>query len=117
MCGRATDRWRASRRVASSPRRDRERCHGALTLPPEPRLRLLAEVDALVREAPQRIVPFDERAAQMLGEYVARPALKQKPRSYPDTQIAAIALSRELTIVTRNTEDFPEVPGVNPFED
>jgi toxin FitB len=68
-------------------------------------------------DAPQKIVPFDEKAAQVWGEYISRPALKHKPRSYPDTQIAAIALSRGLIIVTRNTQDFPEVPVVNPFED
>jgi predicted nucleic acid-binding protein len=32
-------------------------------------------------------------------------------------QIAAIALSRGLTVATRNTQDFPEVPVLNPFED
>ena len=94
-----------------------ERYQGAHNAPKEKSIRLLAELDALVREAPQRIVPFDQKAAQVWGEYVSRLALKQKPRSYPDTQIAAIALSRGLTIVTRNTQDFPQVPVLNPFED
>ncbi len=44
-----------------------------------------------------------------------RPALKAQPTSYPDSQIAAIALARNLTVVTRNGADFPEVPTVNPF--
>ena len=43
------------------------------------------------------------------------PALKAHPKSYPDTQIAAIALSHDLIVVTRNVEDFPEVPTLNPF--
>ena len=95
-----------------------ERYQGAHGAPSRiQRIRLLAELDALVREAPERIVPFDTEAAKVWGEYVTRPALKQKPRSYPDTQIAAIALSRGLTLVTRNTQDFPEVPVINPFED
>lgn len=94
-----------------------ERYYGAHIAPEEKRVRLLAELDALVLEAPHRIVPFDENAARIWGEYISRPALKQKPRGYPDTQIAAIALSRGLTIVTRNTVDFPEVPVLNPFED
>ena len=92
-----------------------ERYQGAHSAPREQRARLLAELDALVNEAPQKILPFDEKAAQV--EYVSRPTLKNKPRNYPDTQIAAIALSRELTVVTRNTQDFPEVPLINPFED
>jgi predicted nucleic acid-binding protein len=36
---------------------------------------------------------------------------------YPDTQIAAIALTHNLIVVTRNTEDFPGVDTLNPFED
>jgi predicted nucleic acid-binding protein len=66
---------------------------------------------------PKIVVPFDAEAAKVWGEYVSRPALKQKPRGYPDTQIAAIALSRGLIVVTRNTQDFPEVSVLNPFED
>ena len=94
-----------------------ERYYGAHIASAELRVRLLAELDALVLEAPERIVPFDDKAARIWGEYISRPALRQKPRGYPDTQIAAIALSRGLTIVTRNTADFPEVPVLNPFED
>jgi len=84
-----------------------ERYQGAHNASQEQRIRLLAELDALVHEAPQRIVPFDTEAAKVWGEYTSRRALKLKPRSYPDTQIPAIALSRRLTIVTRNTQDFP----------
>lgn len=90
---------------------------GAHDAPREKRVRLLAELDSLVNESPHRIIPFDEKAAQVWGEYVSRPELKNKPRGYPDTQIAAIALSRGLTVVTRNTTDFPEVDVLNPFED
>ena len=94
-----------------------ERYKGAHDAPKEKRVRLLAEVDHFVRTFSEAIVPFDAEAARVWGEYISRPALKLKPRSYPDTQIAAIALSRGLTIVTRNTRDFPEVPVINPFED
>jgi predicted nucleic acid-binding protein len=94
-----------------------ERYQGAYTAPAEQRVRLLAEVDLFIREFGETVVPFDAEAARVWGEYVSRPALKLKPRSYPDTQIAAIALSRGLTLVTRNTKDFPEVPVLNPFED
>ena len=94
-----------------------ERYQGAHNAPKEQRVRLLAEVDHFISEFGETVVPFDAEAAKVWGEYVSRPALKQKPRSYPDTQIAAIALSRGLTVVTRNTQDFPEVPVLNPFED
>jgi len=94
-----------------------ERYQWAHSAPKEQRIRFLAEVDHFLREFGETIVPFDAEAAKVWGEYVSRPALKQKPRSYLDTQIAAIALSRGLTVVTRNTQEFPEVPVLNPFED
>jgi toxin FitB len=93
------------------------RFQGAHLAPQEQQPRLLAEVDQFTREFGEALVPFDADAAKVWGEYVARPALKQKPRSYPDTQIAAIAMSRGLTVVTRNIKDFLEVPVLNPFED
>jgi predicted nucleic acid-binding protein len=64
-----------------------------------------------------RILPFDAEAAATWGDYVARSTLRNRPRSYPDTQIAAIALTHNLIVVTRNTDDFPEVDKLNPFED
>lgn len=94
-----------------------ERYQGAHQAARERQARLLAEVDNFVREFGEVIVPFDAEAARVWGEYVSRPGIRQRPRGYPDTQIAAIALSRGLTVVTRNTEDFPEVPVLNPFED
>jgi len=94
-----------------------ERYQGARNAPKEQRVRWLAEVDHFIREFGETVIPIDAEAAKTWGEYVSRPALKQKAGSYPDTQIAAIALSRGLTVVTRNTKDFPEVPVLNPFED
>ncbi len=94
-----------------------ERYQGAHNAPKELRVRLLSEVDRFIHEFGETVVPFDAEAAKVWGEYVSRPAVKQQPRGYPDTQIAAIALSRGLTVVTRNTQDFPEVPVLNPFED
>jgi predicted nucleic acid-binding protein len=94
-----------------------ERYHGAHTAPTDLRSALLESVRDFRDEFSDRILPFDTAAAETWGEYVSRPALKKKPRSYPDTQIAAIALTHNLIIITRNTEDFPEVDTLNPFED
>jgi predicted nucleic acid-binding protein len=94
-----------------------ERYHGANTAPTERRAAMLKAVDDFRDEFADRILPFDAKAAETWGEYVSRPALRNKPRSYPDTQIAAIALSHNLIVVTRNTADFPEIQTLNPFED
>jgi len=88
---------------------------GAHGVGPGRREKLLAEIEAFAREAGERLLSFDAAAAAAWGEYVSSPQLKRKPRSYPDTQIAAIAISRSLTVVTRNTNDFPVVDTLNPF--
>ena len=92
-----------------------ERFRGAFAVPFERRAESLKAAHKLVQENAERIIPFDAKAAEAWGEYVERPALKAHPKSYPDTQIAAIALSHDLIVVTRNVEDFPEVPTLNPF--
>ena len=57
-----------------------ERYQGAHNAPKEQRVRLLAEVDHFIREFGETVVPFDAEAAKVWGEYVSRPALKQKDR-------------------------------------
>jgi predicted nucleic acid-binding protein len=94
-----------------------ERYYGANSAPPNQRGAMLKSVRDFRNEFADRILPFDAEAAATWGEYVARPALRNRPRSYPDTQIAAIALTHNLIVVTRNTDDFPEVDKLNPFED
>ena len=59
-----------------------ERYHGAHNAPKELRVRLLSEVDRFIHEFGEIVVPFDAEAAKVWGEYVSRPALKQKPRGY-----------------------------------
>jgi toxin FitB len=94
-----------------------ERYHGANTAPTDRRTALLNAVHEFRNEFADRILSFDAAAAETWGEYVSRSTLRNKPRSYPDTQIAAIALTHNLTVVTRNTDDFPEVETLNPFSD
>jgi predicted nucleic acid-binding protein len=94
-----------------------EHFHGAHAAPPDQRTAMLKAVRDFRDEFADRILPFDAEAAETWGGYVSRSTLKNRPRSYPDTQIAAIALTHNLTLVTRNTDDFPEVETLNPFED
>ncbi len=94
-----------------------ERYHGAHLAPPDQRAAWLQAVHDFRDEFADRILPFDAEAAETWGGYVSRPALRNRPRSYPDTQIAAIAITHHLVVVTRNTQDFPGVDTLNPFED
>jgi len=94
-----------------------ERYRGANLVPPGQRQALLKAVHEFREEFADRILPFDAEVAEIWGDYVSRSALRNQPRSYPDTQIAAIALTHDLVVVTRNTEDFPEVDTLNPFMD
>lgn len=94
-----------------------ERYQGARTAPAEKREEMLAIVQQFHNEFADRILPFDAKAAEVWGEYTSRKEMRQQPKSYPDSQIAAIALANNLTVVTRNTADFPGVRTINPFED
>ena len=52
------------------------------------------------------ILPYDEAAATWHGVERYRLARIGRPAPYVDGQIAAIAKSRELTLVTANVKDF-----------
>lgn len=56
------------------------------------------------------ILPFDEEAAEVYGQidgFLKRSGVRIGPM---DTQIAAIALVHNLTVVTHNTRHFSRVP-------
>jgi len=61
---------------------------------------------------PLTIIDFDHAAAQAYGKI--RSTLEQcgTPIGALDLQIAAIALSRNLIVVTNNTREFARVPGL-----
>jgi predicted nucleic acid-binding protein len=62
----------------------------------------------------ERILPFDERIADLWGHLRA-----DNPNAeIADSQIAATALVHNLTLVTRNVKDFKfgNLPLVNPWE-
>jgi tRNA(fMet)-specific endonuclease VapC len=57
-------------------------------------------------------IPFDDAAAEKAGALRAGLASSGTPTGPYDAQIAAIALSRGLTVVTHNTREFARVEGL-----
>ncbi len=57
-------------------------------------------------------LPFDGNAARQFGRICAELARAGTPIGPYDLQIAAIALSRGLTLVTHNTREFSRVAGL-----
>ncbi|QYN37973.1 PIN domain-containing protein [Pseudonocardia sp. DSM 110487] len=72
---------------------------------------LTARVEAVVRGA-QAVLPFDTTAARRFGELKAELERCGERLAEPDLRIAAIVVSRELTLVTRNVRHFRRVPGL-----
>jgi tRNA(fMet)-specific endonuclease VapC len=72
---------------------------------------LTSRVEAVVRGA-QTVLPFDTIAARRFGELKAELERRGEPLAEPDLRIAAIAVSRGLTLVTRNVRHFRRVPGL-----
>lgn len=58
------------------------------------------------------ILPFDTSAARSYGDVRAALEAEGAPIGDADTRIAAIALSRGLTVVTGNVRHFERVPGL-----
>lgn len=80
---------------------------------------LMLKIERTLNEAfEERILPFDSVAAKCFGSISAMRRNAGRPSSQPDCQMAAIAKSRELTMVTRNVREFSGV-GIsilNPWE-
>ena len=74
--------------------------------------RLEAWLDKVVTDFSDRILEFDLDCAQVWGKLMS-----PHPQHPIDKQIAAIALIYDLTVVTRNTDDFvsSSVRSLNPF--
>ena len=60
-----------------------------------------------------QILPFDASAARRYGEIRALPARQGTPVSEASLRIAAIALVRDLTIVSARPQYFQGVPGLS----
>lgn len=95
--------------------------YGIERLPEGKRRRQLERDFAFFRQdLGSRVVAFDEAEAAEWGRYAA--TLEQKlgrdamrKVGIKDSQIAATALAHRLTVVTRNTDHFPQVDTLNPF--
>ena len=64
-----------------------------------------------------RILPFDSAAARAYAEIAATRRAAARPINHADCQIAAIALSREASVATRDVDDFEGtgIEVINPW--
>lgn len=80
--------------------------------------RLETRKDALLERLARRILlnlpvlPFDLDAARHYGEIRAELERRGSLIGDPDVQIAAIALSQGLTVITGNVRHFSRIPGL-----
>lgn len=82
-----------------------EICYGILCLPEgHKKQRLHSFMDGLIENVP--IVPYGTHEAQVCGNIRAKCKSMGLPRPYYDSQIAATAIANNMTLVTRNTQDF-----------
>lgn len=58
------------------------------------------------------VLPFDEAAARTYASVRAGLERLGTPLAIPDLMIAAVSLSRDFTLVTRNVVHFARVPGL-----
>jgi predicted nucleic acid-binding protein len=79
------------------------------------RLETWLEVDLKARFA-GRIVPIDSGVADRWGSIAAEAKRKGKALPVIDGLLAATALDHNLTVVSRNAGDFPNLQVVNPWQ-
>ena len=63
--------------------------------------------------APLLILPFDDPAFWSYGDLRADLERRGTPIGSLDTMIAAHALSQQATLITNNTREFAQVPGLH----
>ena len=65
-----------------------------------------------VVEKTMQILPYDQEAAALHGEWRAKLAAKGIQLPFADSQIASIAVVNRLILVTRNVKDARSLPGL-----
>ncbi|MBE0493595.1 MAG: type II toxin-antitoxin system VapC family toxin [Thiomicrospira sp.] len=79
----------------------------------------LKALDMFGKDFMGRCLDFDNRAAKHYADVIVQRRKQGLPTSVEDAQIAAIALTHQLTLVTRNTKDFESILGlhlINPWK-
>ena len=79
----------------------------------------LADTNVLPAGAPgRRVLPFDVPAARLAGEWMDAARAAGRMPGFADIAIAAIAASRDLTVLTRNLRHFGSLgaPAIDPFD-
>ena len=85
--------------------------YGVAIMPPGRRRMVLASaIEAIIREDfAERILPFDSGAARAYAERASGGRHAGRPAGEADCQIAAIARSRGMAVITRNVRDFKDI--------
>lgn len=86
--------------------------YGLARMPDGRRKQALTSYLEQVLHQPLTILPYDREAALWHAEERARLAAQGRTPPFIDGQIAAIARVNNLTLVTRNTDDFADFVGL-----
>jgi predicted nucleic acid-binding protein len=115
--------WLASQKGASlytTSITQAEILYGIQILPEGQRRQKLLDGALIVFEhyLPERILAFDQKAAELYSQIAAYRKQIGRPISQFDAQIAAICRVHQATLATRNTRDFLDcgIDWVNPWE-
>jgi len=91
-----------------------EICYGASRLPVSNRRRLIEEyLETLCQDL--KILPYDLPASLWLGKEKARLEREGTPVDLADSMIAAVAVTRELILVTENERHFKNFQGLTVY--